>query len=224
MTSREETQINTMKVTKKFLDDHSEKWSSIKAIVRYKNELDENLQAIAEKQKETVPSSKPITALKNETKEVAALKAAILAGAMAAYAAEMEDKVLEEVAGFTRASVFRLPDAEFRQPVDQLINTAREELRKEKVEGFDQEFRLSDQGVTDEQITELETTLDDYSELLGDPRRLQINIALRNKSISELVSGTYEMIQTKLDKSMLRFKLTDPTFYEGYERARVIVG
>lgn len=213
MNSSDEIRYNMQHQVKKYLDNHSEKWSAIPAIVRQKNELDENLQAIKEKLGEGDESTKPITGTKNELKEIAALKAAILAGGVAAFAAETNDPKLGEAASLSKNTLYRLSDSSFRTPIDGLIALAKEKLTE-----------LSDQGITKAQIKELETTLDDFSELVGDPRRVQIQESLRKQELSELVKSGMTLLNDRMDKSMLRYKLIDPIFYEGYERSRVIVG
>lgn len=213
MTSREEAQFKTATQVKKYLDDSTDKWNTVPALLRYKNTLDESLQAIHEKSKEVPQNSKPVTQQKNEVKAVAALKAAILAGAVSAYAAEHGNLQLQQAADLTKSALEKMSDRSFRAPIDHLIAAARAELEA-----------LADQGVTDEQLTELETTLDDFSELIGDPRRIQISAALKSRAVSDLINEIVSLLNDQLDKSMLRYKLIDPSFYEGYERARVIVG
>jgi hypothetical protein len=39
----------------------------------------------------------------------------------------------------------------------------------------------------------------------------------------ELVENAMEILNNKLDKVMLQFQFSKPSFYEGYKRARVIV-
>ena len=213
MKKREEDQYNMQQQVKKYLDSHSDKWSMIPAILRYKNELDENLQAIREKEAGNSESSQPITASKNELKETVALKTAVLAGAIAAYAAEKEDKALARVAEVSNSSLYKLSEAAFSAPVKAIIDAAKEHLKA-----------LADQGVSREQVKELETALDDFDELSGKPRSIQISSALAAKEVSELVVANQNLLSGKLDKTMLRFRLTDPLFFEGYERSRVIVG
>jgi len=41
--------------------------------------------------------------------------------------------------------------------------------------------------------------------------------------VEELISATRDLIRDKLDKAMLRFRLMGTSFFEGYERARVLV-
>ena len=197
---------------KKYLDGQVNKWNSIPAINRYKNSLDENLEAIKQKQGKG-KDSVSVTQTKNELKELASFKAAILAGGVAAYAADQEDNELASVADLTVSGLNKLPEPDFRAPIDALVSAAETHLKD-----------LADQGISKEQLTELQTTLDDFDELIGNPRQIQISSALISREISELIKASMDLLNDQLDKSMLRYKLTDPTFYEGYERSRVIVG
>lgn len=208
-------------VVKKYLDEHTAIWNSIPAIGRYKNELDANLLAIADKLKTTVESSKPVTQQKGEVKETAVQKAVILAGGLSAHASETGDLRLAELSDFSKSSLQKMIDNQFRVPIDKMITAARELLQVEPAEGMPP---LADQGITAEQLTDLENTLDDFSELIGDSRKLQIDSVMHKKAVSELIADMYALLQDKLDKSMKRFETSHPDFYEGYQRARVLVG
>lgn len=66
--------------TKRHLDTNPEKWNGIPAIVRYKNTLDENIQAIEEKDLQANGKTQGVTITKNDQKNQLALKTAILCG------------------------------------------------------------------------------------------------------------------------------------------------
>jgi hypothetical protein len=221
MTEREGAQRTMCTVVKKFMDEHTVVWSAIPAIGRYKNDLDAHLLALNVKLQTTVESTIPVTQEKTELKNMATAKAVILAGALAAHGVETGNLRLQELSDYTKTELHKVADNMYRLPIDKMIGAAREQLLLAPVEGVPP---LSDQGITEEQLTDLETTLDDFSVMIGETRTLQITSALHNKAVSELIADMYEMVQDKLDKSMKRFALSNPEFYDGYQRARVLVG
>lgn len=82
---------------------------------------------------------------------------------------------------------------------------------------------LADYGVTKAQVTDLVTSIEDFRELVGQPRlkRSQANVA--KKAVEELVESAVAVLNDQLDKVMLQFQFSNATFYEGYKKARVIV-
>jgi hypothetical protein len=72
-------------------------------------------------------------------------------------------------------------------------------------------------------VTDLLTSVDDFRELVGQPRLIQSQTNLAKKVVEELVENALEILNNKMDKVMLQFQFSDPSFYEGYKRARVIV-
>ena len=78
-------------------------------------------------------------------------------------------------------------------------------------------------GVTKAQVTDLLTSIDDFRELVGQPRLIQSQANVAKKAAEELVENAVDILNKKMDKVMLQFKYSNPSFYEGYKRARVIV-
>lgn len=212
MNNKEESLYHMHLQVKKHLDLSTEKWSAIPALVRYKNALDETLLAVREKTRDLVQGSEVHTASKNDMKYMASVKAGILAGAMAAFAEENNDPVMADLAK-SQSAFNRQSDVTFANPILAMVASARTNLEA-----------LADQGVTEDQLLELETAVDDFEDMIGNPRHIRISSALIRKEVGELITENQSLLTSRLDKSMRRFKLTDPLFYEGYERARVVIG
>lgn len=211
--NKEETMYFNMFVqVQRQLDNSPDKWTTIPAITRYKNELDDNIIAIRTKDLKASGSSKGTTVTKQELKNQLSLKVAILCGAMYAYASEQGDEKLISEVGYTTSSLYKLPDTEYAQTVKTLVEKATALLES-----------LTDQGVTADQLTEISTSLDDFHDLIGMPRTLTIQTNTAGVELEQLIQMTKDLMRDKLDKAMLRYKLMDTAFYEGYERARVLI-
>ncbi len=211
--NKEETMYFDMFVqVQRHLDQSPDKWSAIPAITRYKNTLDENLTAIKAKDLEASGNSKGLTVTKSELKNQLALKIAILCGAMYAYGSEKRDARLTSQVEYSPSSLYKMADMEFAQQVATLIALASDNVSE-----------LADQGVSDDQITESSSSLDDFYEMIGKPRTQYIQSNTASMEAAELISATLDLLRDQLDKAMLRYRLMDTAFYEGYERARVLV-
>lgn len=198
--------------SQRYLDTYPDQWSGIPAVVRYKNTLDENIQAILEKDLAASGQTRGVTVSKGDLKNLLALKAAILCGALYAYANEMKNQQLISQSGHSPNALFKLADREFAQQIKAIVNLANEHLEA-----------LADQAVTEGQVTEVSTSLDDFHEMIGMPRSIIVQASTASKEVEQLIRETTHMLNDQMDPVMLRFKLTDPGFHEGYERARTLI-
>lgn len=212
MNQNESKYYNMFIQVQRHLDTHTDKWTGIPAIVRHKNSLDTNIRQIYEKDLLQSSDTKGITVSKGELKNLVALKAAIISGGIYAYASEIGNRDMEQQSNFSPNKLYKLPDAGFVQQVALLIELATTHMTD-----------LADQGITPDQVTEVTTSLDDFRERIGQARTLSIQTGTASSEVEGLVAETADLLRHQVDRLMLRYKLTDPSFYEGYERARVIV-
>ncbi len=82
---------------------------------------------------------------------------------------------------------------------------------------------LADYGVSEAQITDLVTSVEDFRELIGQPRLNRSKSNLQNKSAKEILKSVMRILNKELDNVMLQFQISNPSFHEGYDKARVIV-
>lgn len=131
---------------------------------------------------------------------------------MYAHGNETNNQRLVNDSAYSPNVLYKMPDREFAQTVKGIVNLSTEYLPE-----------LADQAVTEDQITEVTTSLDDFYELIGMPRSVVVQTSTAGKELDQLIKETNDLLNHQLDMVMLRFKLSDTSFYDGYERARVIV-
>jgi hypothetical protein len=77
--------------------------------------------------------------------------------------------------------------------------------------------------LTEEMIVDVETTRDQFVALVGAPRTTIVQSSSANSQITKLVKETKNLLTQQLDNLMLRFKTTDPAFYNSYVQSRIVV-
>ena len=77
--------------------------------------------------------------------------------------------------------------------------------------------------ITEEMITEVETSLDDFKAMIGLPRTIRNQAFAAMNVLEELFDTTNDLLKNKLDKLMIRFEYTNLEFYSEYQRAQTIV-
>jgi hypothetical protein len=196
----------------RYMDVNTDKWVSIPAIGDIKVGIDEHILQIRPKLKAGGKSSKGVTKDKTELHAILAIKTGILSGAIVSFATKSNNNDLKINGKLTKAVVKNLRDIEVPERITIVTDLAKAHLAD-----------LAAYGVTEAQITDLETSVDDFRELIGEPRLVISHSNLGNKSAKELVASVMDLLNQELDNVMLQFELSDPEFYEGYRKARVIV-
>ncbi len=212
MNNKQSNHFNMFLQVQRFLDQSSATWSNVRVIGRYKNELDACLLKIREQHQQVGTDSRGISADKNELKDNIATRAAVVAGALYAYAAGEGNNTLLAAMDRSPSKLYKAKDIDFPNQVVSITAEASTRLAE-----------LADYGVLEEQLTDIESSLDDFRELVGMPRSVRSQVGSVKTSLGALIDEVNGMLKEQLDKVMMQFRLTDATFYEGYQRARVIV-
>ena len=61
-------------------------------------------------------------------------------------------------------------------------------------------------------MTDLLTSIDDFRELVGQPRLIQSQANVAKKAVEELVENAMEILNNKMDKVMLQFQFSNTSF------------
>ncbi len=199
--------------TQTSLNNNTSLWNTIPILVSMKNDLDELIQRIEAQNEKTNPGSVEITANKEEVKNGLAQKAMSLSGTLQAYAAINNLPEITAKVKLTKTDISRARETDIEALVKPLIDIARENLDQ-----------LVDFVVTEEIVSELETSLDDFKVLIGQPRVIRNQAFAAMDKLDELFDATNKLLKEKLDKIMIRFEYSDTEFYQEYIRARTIVG
>ncbi|WP_025865361.1 hypothetical protein [Prolixibacter bellariivorans] len=181
-------------------------------MVAKKNEYDELIQRIIGQNEKTNPASKGVTESKEMVRNGLIGKAVSLSGTMQAFAAVNDDPALAEKVTLNKSDLTRCRETDVEAMVVPLITEARNHIEA-----------LADYQVTEDMILEIETSLDNFMALIGQPRTIRNKAFVAKTVLSDLFDQADDLLKNQLDKLMIRYSITDNDFYEEYTRARVIV-
>lgn len=198
--------------TQSTLDSNTTLWNGIPVILSTKNNFDELIQRIADVNEKTVSNSKAVTADKAITLSNLIQKAVTISGILQAYAELTGNVKLAGKVKLVASDVLRARETDVEALIAPVIAEARKELPN-----------LADYGLIEDMIVELETSLDDFKVLIGQPRTIRNQAFAAMTLLEELFDACNDLVKNQLDKLMIRFKYTDTEFYSEYERARTIV-
>ncbi|MGL1885083.1 MAG: hypothetical protein OCD76_01115 [Reichenbachiella sp.] len=198
--------------TQNYLDSNNNTWSAIPIMNTFKSLLDELIQATKEQLTTSGNTTKGLTMDKSVLKEQISIKVSVLSGALSAFAMVTDNQELNQNAYLTKTEVLRLRDIELPDRLGGLLALLSTHLPA-----------LADYGVTEPQLNDLSTSLDDFRDMIGQPRLKGTTANLAKIAMSQLVDETATLLKDKMDKVMLQYQWSNPSFYEGYKRARTIV-
>jgi hypothetical protein len=123
------------------------------------------------------------------------------------------DEMLAQTMAGSANDLLKLKNDDLLRRVKQIIDAAVEK----------QEDLIADYGLSADQITELQADYDRFLELNGLPREYTIQSAVATLTLEELFTEVADLLTNQLDNLMKIFKRSDPTFYNGYLQARIVV-
>lgn len=212
MNVRDTNRFTMLLAVQQYLDNHTATWSTIPILTTLKNEYDALITEIKADLQRAGDELSGVTVSKNMLKDQVATRTVRYAGGLKAYAKVNGNEELAAKADVSHSYFLRHRDADFPQAVQNLLDLLNAEV-----------LNLADYGITEAQLTELGTSLDDFREMIGAPREQQSAADIANREATEGVRDAVDLLNNRMDAVMLMFEGTDPGFYRGYESARVIV-
>jgi hypothetical protein len=203
-----------LRTVKSTMDDNSSIWNTIPILVETKNQLDGNIDKIdALDAANNADDSKTITVNKEKQRQQLADKIVIVAGILHSYAAINNDQALMNIAKVNRSDITRGKETDVSGFVEPVLHECRNKMNE-----------LAPYALTEDMILEVENTLDEYKELIGQPRTSRNKYFATINQVDQLIEESMQLLNNTIDKLMLRFQYTNEDYYNQYLRAREIVG
>jgi hypothetical protein len=211
MNKEQTNQFRMFLTTQSYLDANVTLWSGIPRVVSYKNMLDEIIARIQAKN-ESTQQGVGVTQQKEQLREAIGIKASMLSGVLQVIATEQNNTDLAIAVKMTQSDIARFRESELGAAVKNIISKANENLET-----------LAEFGITQDVITELSTSVDDFNVLIGQPRTILSQKYAALKNIEELFDEGNSLLKLQIDNSMLLFRISQTEFYKGYQNARTII-
>lgn len=196
-----------------YLDGNLLKWNSISKVGEFKNYFEQVNIQIEEAHEAQQGAQVRVGKNKTQLKKIIADKGDIINDAVEAFAGVTNNHKLESKMDSSASELFFMKNTDFVVSIKEIVK----EANKHK------DILIAEYGMTDAQITDLQTDLDRFLELLGMPRAYQISSIQATKDLETLFTEANEVLTKKLNKVMKIFKRRDPNFYNGYLAACMIV-
>ncbi|TAJ15559.1 hypothetical protein DMA11_01305 [Marinilabiliaceae bacterium JC017] len=194
------------------MDENANVWNLVPIAAEIKNELDEIIQRIDAIYGNNHDNSKAITRKKEQLKQVLVSKVPVLAANLYVYGDLNNNEKLKEFGKTTKSLLENMKELDVVGQVSAVLKAAYTNL--------DSMARF---GVSEPQITEIETNLDDYKHLIGEARNVRNMVYANIQHADQLIEAGNQLLRNRLDKIMKVFEINNPKFYDLYKRSRVLI-
>ena len=212
MNKRQSNKLNSYQSVKGVLADNRNIFEpvaiinqSVDSFLNIVNEIDE----IATK---TEMDTTGETSAKIVAKEKLSNMASALAASAAVYAFETGDIELEASLAYTYSDIRYARDTETMQ----IARAIESEL-------LDNQAEVADYMVSDENLTELHTLIEEFEESQEIRGGVKSGSVAETRKLAILFRVADDLLNKKLDRFIARLKADYPTFYDAYNNARMIV-
>ena len=193
------------------LNDNSSVWSNIPRVVTYKTEFDKIIVDLREKSGISIESIS-VSGKKDKLKQQIAEKVSVILGILTAFAYEKDDTDLVKQVKLSKSAILKIKDTDVVPKAKFFTSIAMQNLKE-----------LTDFGLSEASLTELEAIVNEFDGLIGKPRSIRNKKFVSLGEVDQFINEGNNLLKNKLDKLMLMFRESNPAFYNGYQRSRVIV-
>lgn len=212
MDARSENTLSMFFTTDVKLKDNAALFANIpalaNAVARFRGLLT-NLKGLVVAQR---VSTKGATADKRSALIEMVEAAVAVAGAVAAYASETNNGVLLQKVEVSDSGLRRTRDTEVSAVCQGIHDVATANLA-----------HLADYGVDADVLTDLQGKVGMYDGNISLPTSTKGDKKAAGQALKVTLATTRKVLEGSIDKQMLRFRLSQPDFYNQYRAARVII-
>jgi hypothetical protein len=153
-----------------------------------------------------------ITIDKTEARLALCNEAAQIAAAIFAYASSISNNELKQQVNY--------PVSKLRNTNDELLIPVCNNISEIAIAN---QANLTTYGITATTISDFGTSIEDYQELIPNPRNAVSSRSAVRTSITNLFKESDAVLKNQMDKLALQFKTTEEEFYNTYKNNRIIL-
>ncbi|AHJ99363.1 hypothetical protein [Hymenobacter swuensis] len=214
MNDKQRAKLSMLQATLGVLTDHADVYTTNKSLTAARLQLADlvdELAPTAAAQQAAGRAQKP-GAIKQATRLLLAQRAAEVAAALLAYADETDNIRLHTDADYTEKSLLRATDNDLARISKNIHDQATTHLTA-----------LQDQGVTQQELTELEAALTNFQQQQASPRIVVADTKAENKALATNLRAAVALLRNRIDKYLVRYQRPEPRFYTAYQSARNVI-
>lgn len=204
---------NSIEATLNFLDENARIWQGIAKIAVAKTELSQTFETIEQKAETQESAKATIGKTKLKLKKSIADKADILNDLIEAFATIEGNDELARKMSDSKSSLLKLSYNDLIIKTKLIIDQALSH----------KDALVNEYGMTEAQVADLQSEVDYLLEISDEPRAYQVKRSMATLELEQLFAKADDLLNNQLDKLMAIFKNRDVNFYNGYQKARMVI-
>lgn len=212
MNNTQRNKLNMYEAVLTTLNTHSAVWNNMAAMNETVADLTGLLAQIRGAGAQLADSTTGLTQVKAEKKKQMANQAVALASVAFAYAAKQKDQALKSVLNYSFSKLYHETDNTSIDRCSAIYQRLLQLLPE-----------LRSYGVTETDLQNLQRVIEAFKQAIGDKGSIKSGSVVGNKTVVTLFAQTDELLKERMDKLVLWYKDTHPTFFNTYTHARNII-
>jgi hypothetical protein len=213
MTDRQEAKFSMYQKVLNVCEEHRQEYADVPAFVNAVNELDQqvtNIQSATQQQTETNP--KGATKDKNSAIDSLVELSLKVANPVYVYAFDTQNNSLLQKVNVNKSMFYNIHDRAALTVAKIIADEAK--VNRDALRNY---------GVSDDNIADLDTAIEQLEKLLTAPSGVIGERKMYTGNLKELFAAADSIVYDKLDKLIRLFKTSSPEFFNLYSNARNVV-
>ena len=199
--------------TRDVLDNFKTLWSAIVAFVTARADIGTAIANIQQQELKQTGTTTGGTLDKHAARVAMCNAAAIVGGAVAAYADKQDDHELFAKVDFSAPDLLHQTEQDCAANCQAILDAATASIAA----------LIAAKSAAQSDLDDLKQKVGDFNTALTRPRQIRTDIKGATDQIPVLMTAADRIAERQLDRLMERFKASNPDFYSAYQVARVIV-
>jgi len=210
---KQQSHLKMLITTRDVLDNFKTLWSAIGAFVTARDDFGAAIADIQNQELKQAGTTTGGTLDKHAARVAMCNAAAIVGGAVAAYADTQDDHELFAKVDFSAADLLHQTEQDCAANCQAILDAATANIAA----------LIAAKSAAQSDLDDLKQKIGDFNTALTRPRQIRTDIKGATDQIPVLITAADRIVERQLDRLMERFKASDPDFYSAYQVARVIV-
>lgn len=212
MTDKQENKRSMYIAVQNVCNENSDVWSAMPAFTTAFNEFETILAQIDAQSQIQKGSTTGITQNKQKEEDEMIQATVEIAAAVYAYASKVGDNELRDKVNYSPSALGELRDTVLKDVCQSIHDEANNVITQ-----------LADYGKTPQDLTQLQSEIDDFTAIIAKPRTAIGTRATATTRLVELFSQADAILKNQIDKLMVTYQNSRAEFYNKYQNSRTIV-
>lgn len=215
MTNVEENKMTMYKSTGDKLKENITIWQTNTPMVNAANEMTSLRDQILAKAKSQSSQDKGLAVTSNGLKLIMTDNAVDIADIIRAYAYDTQDMTLAERVNYKKSAILKSRDILAVKDCDAIYDIANNLVTTKPA--------IAAYQINAAKVSALRTSIDNYTASIATPRDATVSRATSTGELKALFRKFDNLLKNRIDNLMKMYRVSHPTFYSDYIRARMII-